>query len=297
MTKGIILAGGNGTRLYPATQSISKQLLPVYDKPMIFYPLSTLMLAGITEILVITRPNEVGLFERLLGGGSQWGLRISYATQAAPNGIAEAFIIGEDFIAGDPVMLILGDNIFYGAGFGQLLLDCAQRSEPGALNFAYYVNDPERYAVVEFDAAGKILSIEEKPTHPKSSYAITGLYCYDGRVCEIARGIRPSARGELEITSVNQSYLAQGLLHVEVLGRGIAWLDTGTHATLLEASNFVATIERRQGLKIASPEEIAYRRNLIDRDQLFWLVDQMLNSDYGQYLAKLVKEETTLAGG
>jgi glucose-1-phosphate thymidylyltransferase len=292
MTKGIILAGGNGTRLYPATQSISKQLLPVYDKPMIFYPLTTLMLAGITEILVITRPDEAGLFERLLGNGRQWGLRIGYATQAEPRGIAEAFIIGESFIAGDPVMLILGDNIFYGAGFGQTLLSCANRAGRGALTFAYYVNDPERYAVAEFDAAGKVLGIEEKPLRPKSSYAITGLYCYDGRVCEVARSIKPSARGELEITSVNQCYLAQGLLQVEVLGRGIAWLDTGTHATLLEASNFVATIERRQGLKIASPEEIAYRRNLIDRQQLLWLVKQMLNSEYGQYLAKLVNDDT-----
>jgi glucose-1-phosphate thymidylyltransferase len=292
MTKGIILAGGNGTRLYPATQSISKQLLPVYDKPMIFYPLSTLMLAGITEILVITRPDEVGLFKRLLGDGSQWGLRIGYATQAKPRGVAEAFIIGESFIAGDPVMLILGDNIFYGAGFGQTLLSCANRAGRGALTFAYYVSDPERYAVVEFDAAGKVLGIEEKPVRPKSSYAITGLYCYDGSVCEIARSIKPSARGELEITSVNQSYLAQGLLRVEVLGRGIAWLDTGTHATLLEASNFVATIERRQGLKIASPEEIAYRRNLIDRQQLLWLVKLMLNTEYGQYLAKLVNDGT-----
>jgi glucose-1-phosphate thymidylyltransferase len=290
MTKGIILAGGNGTRLYPATLSISKQLLPVYDKPMIFYPLSTLMLAGVTEILVITRPEELGLFERLLGNGKQWGLRISYATQSEPKGIAEAFIIGEDFIARDPVMLILGDNIFYGGGFGQLLLRCASRVERGALTFAYYVSDPQRYAVAEFDVAGKVLSIEEKPVQPKSSYAITGLYFYDSNVCEIARSIESSARGELEITSVNQSYLAQGMLQVHVLGRGIAWLDTGTHATLLEASNFVATIERRQGLKIASPEEIAYRRNLIDCHQLLELVKPMLNTEYGRYLAGLIND-------
>jgi glucose-1-phosphate thymidylyltransferase len=289
MTKGIILAGGSGTRLYPATRSISKQLLPVYDKPMIFYPLSTLMLAGITEILIITRPDEQHLFRNLLGDGSQWGLSFSYATQAEPRGVAEAFLIGESFIAGSPVLLVLGDNIFYGEGFGGLLLRAARITE-GALIFAYYVDDPERYGVAEFDAAGKVTSIEEKPAKPKSSYAITGLYCYDGRVCDVARGIKPSARGELEITAVNRWYLGQDQLRVELLGRGTAWLDTGTHDALLEAGNFVATIERRQGLKIASPEEIAYRRNLIDEEQLLRLAQPMLHTDYGRYLVKLVSE-------
>jgi len=289
MTKGIILAGGNGTRLYPATRSISKQLLPVYDKPMIFYPLSTLMLAGITEILIITRPDEQHLFRNLLGDGSQWGLSFSYARQAEPRGIAEAFLIGESFIAGSPVLLVLGDNIFYGEGFGGLLRRAARITEV-ALIFAYYVDDPERYGVAEFDAAGKVTSIEEKPAKPKSSYAITGLYCYDGRVCDVARGIKPSARGELEITAVNRWYLGQDQLRVELLGRGTAWLDTGTHDALLEAGNFVATIERRQGLKIASPEEIAYRRNLIDEEQLLRLAKPMRHTDYGRYLVKLVSE-------
>jgi glucose-1-phosphate thymidylyltransferase len=289
MTKGIILAGGSGTRLYPATRSISKQLLPVYDKPMIFYPLSTLMLAGITEILIITRPDEQHLFRNLLGDGSQWGLSFSYATQAEPRGVAEAFLIGESFIAGSPVLLVLGDNIFYGEGFGGLLLRAARITE-GALIFAYYVDDPERYGVAEFDATWKVISIEEKPANPKSSYAITGLYCYDGRVCDVARGIKPSARGELEITAVNRWYLGQDQLRVELLGRGTAWLDTGTHDALLEAGNFVATIERRQGLKIASPEEIAYRRNLIDEEQLLRLAQPMLHTDYGRYLVKLVSE-------
>ena len=289
MTKGIILAGGSGTRLYPATRSISKQLLPVYDKPMIFYPLSTLMLAGITEILIITRPDEQHLFRNLLGDGSQWGLSFSYATQAEPKGIAEAFLIGESFIAGSPVLLVLGDNIFYGEGFGGLVQRAARITE-GALIFAYYVDDPERYGVAEFDATWKVISIEEKPANPKSSYAITGLYCYDGRVCDVARGIKPSARGELEITAVNRWYLGQDQLRVELLGRGTAWLDTGTHDALLEAGNFVATIERRQGLKIASPEEIAYRRNLIDEEQLLRLAQPMLHTDYGRYLVKLVSE-------
>ena len=292
MTKGIILAGGTGARLYPATRAISKQLLPVYDKPMVYYPLSVLMLSGITDILVITRPEEQHLFRNLLGDGSQWGLRFSYATQAEPKGIAEAFLIGEAFIARDPVVLVLGDNIFYGQGLGDLLLRCAGKIAHGALIFAYYVNDPERYGVAEFDAGGRVLSVEEKPAKPKSSYAITGLYCYDGTVCDVARSIQPSARGELEITAVNQWYLREGRLQVELLGRGIAWLDTGTHDAMLEAGNFVATIERRQGMKIASPEEIAYRRNLIDREQLLRLAQPMRNSDYGRYLVKLANESS-----
>jgi glucose-1-phosphate thymidylyltransferase len=289
-TKGIILAGGKGTRLYPATGSVSKQLLPIYDKPMIYYPLSTLMLAGITEILVITRPDELELFARLLGDGRQWGLSINYASQAEPNGIAEAFIIGEKFIGKSPVMLVLGDNIFYGEGFGRML-NSAINIDHRALIFAYYVTDPERYGVVEFDAKGKVISLEEKPEKPKSSYAITGLYSYDNRVCDIARNTKPSVRGELEITTVNQWYLSEGSLHVEVFGRGIAWLDTGTHDALLEASNFVASIERRQGLKIASPEEIAYRRGLIDEEQLLRLAKPLLTTDYGRYLTKLVLAE------
>ncbi len=288
--KGIILAGGSSTRLFPATRTISKQLLPVYDKPMIYYPLSTLMLAGITEILIITRPDEQDLFRRLLGDGAHWGLDIAYAAQPEPNGIAEAFIIGKDFIAGDPVTLILGDNIFYGEGFGQILQTGGLINE-GAQVFAYYVNDPERYGVAEFDDEGAVVSLEEKPKKPKSSYAVTGLYSYDGQVSDVAASITPSARGELEITAVNQWYLERGLLHAVVLGRGIAWLDTGTHDALLEAGNFVATIERRQGLKIASPEEIAYRRKLIDEEQLLRLAKPMLKTDYGQYLVRLAGQE------
>ncbi|SDT59595.1 glucose-1-phosphate thymidylyltransferase RfbA [Bradyrhizobium canariense] len=289
-TKGIILAGGSGTRLYPATSSISKQLLPIYDKPMIYYPLSTLMLAGITKILVITRPDEQALFANLLGDGTQWGLNISYAVQAEPKGIAEAFIIGESFIGQSPVVLVLGDNIFYGEGLGRILQGAID-IEHSALIFAYYVTDPERYGVVEFDAKGTVVSLEEKPAIPRSSYAITGLYSYDSRVCDVARNTRPSARGELEITAINQWYLSEGNLRVVTLGRGIAWLDTGTHDALLEASNFVASIERRQGLKIASPEEIAYRRGLIDEEQLLRLAKPMLSTDYGRYLTKLVLAE------
>tara|TARA_R110000868_G_scaffold29049_2_gene108030 strand:+ start:16633 stop:17526 length:894 start_codon:yes stop_codon:yes gene_type:complete len=288
--KGIILAGGSSTRLFPATRSISKQLLPVYDKPMIYYPLSTLMLAGITEILIITRPDEQDLFRRLLGDGVHWGLNITYAAQPEPNGIAEAFLIGKDFIAGDPVTLILGDNIFYGEGFGQILQARGPVDE-GAQVFAYYVNDPERYGVAEFDENGAVVSLEEKPEKPKSSYAVTGLYSYDGQVSDVAAAITPSARGELEITAVNQWYLEHGLLRAVVLGRGIAWLDTGTHDALLEAGNFVATIERRQGLKIAAPEEIAYRRKLIDEEQLLRLAAPMLKTDYGQYLVRLARPE------
>jgi glucose-1-phosphate thymidylyltransferase len=289
-TKGIILAGGKGTRLYPATSSVSKQLMPIYDKPMIYYPLSTLMLAGITEILIITRPDEQALFKKLLGDGRQWGLSISYAAQAEPNGIAESFVIGEQFIGGSSVMLVLGDNIFYGEGFGRMM-QSAINIDHHALIFAYYVTDPERYGVVEFDSKGSVISLEEKPAKPRSSYAVTGLYSYDNRVCDVARNIKPSARGELEITAVNQWYLSEGSLQVEVLGRGIAWLDTGTHDALLEASNFVASIERRQGLKIASPEEIAYRRGLIDEEQLLRLAKPLLSTEYGRYLTKLVLAE------
>jgi glucose-1-phosphate thymidylyltransferase len=285
--KGIILAGGRGTRLAPTTRSVSKQLLPVYDKPMIYYPLSILMLADIAEILIITRPEEQRLFESLLGDGSDWGISISYATQEAPRGIAEAFIIGAEFIAGEPVALILGDNIFYGEGLGRMLRQAARMDNATATLFAYYVKQPEHYGVVEFDKNGAVVSIEEKPAHPRSSYAVTGLYFYDGRVGEMVRDIAPSGRGELEITSVNQAYLREGGLRVHVLGRGVAWLDMGTHESLLEAGNFVATMENRQGLKIACPEEIAFRRGLIDGAQLARLAAEMQGSEYGRYLASL----------
>jgi glucose-1-phosphate thymidylyltransferase len=285
--KGIVLAGGSGTRLAPTTRSVSKQLLPVYDKPMIYYPLSTLMLADIADILIITRPEERRLFEALLGDGSQWGISLSYAVQEAPRGIAEAFLIGEDFIAGDPVALILGDNIFYGEGLGRMLRQAARMEYATASVFAYYVNSPEEYGVVEFDGDGAVVSIEEKPAKPRSSYAVTGLYYYDGRVCDITRGTSPSARGELEITSVNQAYLKEGGLRVHVLGRGVAWLDMGTHESLLNAGNFVATVENRQGLKIACPEEIAYRRGLIDGAQLARLAAEMKGSEYGRYLSAI----------
>jgi glucose-1-phosphate thymidylyltransferase len=285
--KGIILAGGSGTRLMPTTRSVSKQLLPVYDKPMIYYPLSTLMLADIADILIITRPEEQRLFEALLGDGSDWGISLSYATQEAPRGIAEAFVIGETFIAGDPVALIPGDNIFYGEGLGRMLRDAARMEHATASLFAYYVSNPQDYGVVEFDSAGAVASIEEKPATPRSSYAVTGLYYYDSRVCKIVRGLTPSARGELEITSVNQAYLKGGGLRVHVLGRGVAWLDMGTHDSLLEAGNFVATVENRQGLKIACPEEIVFRRGLIDGQQLARLAAQMTGSEYGRYLQAL----------
>lgn len=288
--RGIILAGGTGTRLHPVTRSVSKQLVPVYDKPLVYYPLSTLMLAGIVDILVITTEHDQNSFKTLLGSGSQWGINIHFAVQEQPRGIAEAFLIGERFIAEEPVVLILGDNIFYGEGFGNMLRSTCY-IDWGARVFAYYVQDPERYGVVEFEGTGKVISLAEKPKQPRSSYAVTGLYCYDGQVAEIAKEIRPSPRGELEITSVNQWYLENSELDVQVLGRGIAWLDTGTHDSLLEASNFVAAIERRQGLKISCPEEIAFRRNLIDEEQLLRLAASMSKTEYGRYLKALVQQD------
>ena len=287
--KGIILAGGSGTRLHPATLSISKQLLPVYDKPMVYYPLTTLMLAGIRDILVISTPQDTPRFSALLGDGSQWGLSLSYCVQPSPDGLAQAFILGRNFVDGSPSALVLGDNIFYGHDF-QALLQRAAGREGCATVFAYHVNDPQRYGVVEFDAKQRAVSIEEKPTHPKSNYAVTGLYFYDEHVCDIASRIRPSERGELEITSVNEQYLIDGKLDVEVMGRGYAWLDTGTHETLLEAGQFIATIERRQGLKVACPEEIAFRAGWIDADRLEQLARPMMKNGYGTYLLRLVHE-------
>lgn len=288
-TKGIVLAGGSGTRLYPVTRAISKQLLPLYDKPLVYYPLATLMSAGIRDILLISTREDAPLFSRLLGNGSQWGISVRYATQADPRGIAQALLIGEEFIAKDSVCLVLGDNLFYGHGLPEQLQHAAARKR-GATVFAYYVRDPERYGVVEFDPSGRAIGLEEKPSLPRSHYAVTGLYFYDGDCVRIARALKPSARGELEITDVNRAYLEDGKLQVEVLGRGVAWLDTGTHASLLAAANFVETIEARQGLKVCCPEEIAFRRGFIDRKQLGILAAALGKSGYGEYLETVLSE-------
>jgi glucose-1-phosphate thymidylyltransferase len=288
--KGIILAGGSGTRLHPATLAISKQLLPVYDKPMVYYPLSTLMLAGMRDVLIISTPQDTPRFQSLLGDGSRWGMNLSYCVQPSPDGLAQAFILGRDFVGGGPSALVLGDNIYYGHDFAQLLSRADERKS-GATVFAYHVTDPERYGVVEFDAKKRALSIEEKPKAPKSNYAVTGLYFYDEQVCDIAAHIKPSARGELEITAVNAQYLQQQQLDVEIMGRGYAWLDTGTHDSLLEAGQFIATLEKRQGLKVACPEEIAFRAGWIDAAQLEMLAAPMMKNSYGQYLMQVLREK------
>jgi len=287
--KGIILAGGSGTRLYPLTHSISKQLLPIYDKPMIYYPLSTLMSAGMRDILIINTPHEQPLFQQLLGDGSQWGIRLHYAVQPDPGGLAQAYLIGDKFVADDPSCLILGDNIFHGAGMNALMANASQY-EKGATVFGYRVQDPERYGVAEFDANGKVIGLEEKPENPKSHYAVTGLYFYDGQASDIAKSLKPSPRGELEITDLNKVYLQQDALQVELMGRGYAWLDTGTHDSLAEATNFIATIEKRQGIKIACPEEIAYRHGWIDAEQVLKLAEPIRKNGYGQYLISVIQE-------
>ncbi len=288
--KGIILAGGSGTRLYPLTKSISKQIIPIYDKPMIYYPLSILMLSGIREILIISTPKDIRLYEDLLGDGSQYGLTLSYEIQPSPDGLAQAFLIGEKFIGSDNVCLILGDNIYYGHGFGSTVEEAAKLNE-GALVFGYYVHDPERYGVVDFDDSGRVLSIEEKPEKPKSNFAVTGLYYYGNDVVAKAKSLKPSARGELEITDLNKLYLAENKLNVKLLGRGIAWLDTGTHESLLQASNFIATIERRQGLKVSCIEEIAFKKGYINKDQLIQLAQALAKNQYGQYLLRIADEK------